>query len=280
MLDPTWQFTPLVLWIALVALLALLVVRTIRRDRREYQRFKRYRTTARRQKMMRRWLLDSFLSFGGLSAIILILAGGFVRPLATSLSEWPGVRDIRNWFTDDPTLAWGIVIAVVVAAVVLTVVGLRAARSSDDGVPTIGDIQAMLPRNRQELVLGGVMSINAGIVEELMFRLALPALVYGATGSAVAAVLGSVLFFGALHLYQGVFGVIGTTVVGAGFMLLYAVSGLIAVPIVLHALFDLRSLVLIPVVVYGVHRVDGVAVKTVAPLRVASSPPQDGESAV
>ncbi len=272
MLDPTWAFTPLVLWVAFVLLLALLVVRTIRRDRREYQRFKRFRTTARRQKMMRRWLLDSLISFGGLSVILLMLAGAYISPLLQELTGWPVVREIRGWFIHAPGLAWGIVVGLVIAFVVVTALGLQAARSSE-GVPLIGDIAAMLPRNRQELLLGGVMSVNAGVVEELMFRLALPALLFGASGSAAVAVFGSVLLFGALHLYQGINGVIGTTIIGALFMLTYAVSGTIVLPIVLHALFDLRSLVLIPVTVYGVHRVDGLVTRVIAPrLRAVDAP--------
>jgi membrane protease YdiL (CAAX protease family) len=121
----------------------------------------------------------------------------------------------------------------------------------------------MLPRNRQELRIGAVMSVNAGVVEELLFRLGMPALIFGATGSAVAAIVASLLLFGALHAYQGIWGVVGTMVVGGLFLLAYVVTGTILWPIVLHALFDLRSLVLIPMVVYGVHRVDGVATPVV-----------------
>lgn len=279
MLDPAWAYTPVILWVALVGLLALLVLRTVRRDRKEYQRFKRYRTTARRQWMMRRWLLDSFLSFGVLSTVLLLLAGRYVSPLAQELTTWPGVRDIRGWFIHAPGVSWAVVIGLTVGLTVVTVLGLRAARASDE-VPMIGDIAAMLPRNRQELALGAAMSVNAGVVEELMFRLALPAVIFGATGSAVAAVAGSVLFFGALHLYQGANGIIGTTVVGALFMLAYAVSGTIVVPIVLHALFDLRSLVLIPVVVYRVQLVDGRVTRIVAPRLVAPGAGSVGSGAV
>lgn len=271
MLAPDWPWTQLVLALALAALIALFVVRTVRKDRREYRTFKRYRTTAPRQKMMRRWLVDSFLSFGGTSLVVLLLAWPSVGPLLAELAAWPVVRNIREWFADAPLLAWCVVVIVVIVAVVATAIGLRAARAEED-VPTIGDISAMLPRNRQELLLGGVISVNAGVVEELMFRLALPALVYGATGSAVIAVAGSILLFGILHLYQGAVGVIGTGLFGAIFMLLYAVSGTIAVPIMLHALFDLRSLVLIPVAVYGVHRVDGLVTRVVAPRPVRTAP--------
>lgn len=257
MLDPSWAMTQPLLALALAGLLVLLVVRSVRKDRRDYQRFKRYRTTAKRQAMMRKWLLDSFVSFGGLSVVILLLAGAYVGPLLQELTLWPVVRDIRDSLDRDSGLVIGITVGLLVAIGVLTIVGIRAARNEKD-LPTIGDIQSMLPRNRQELGLGGLLSVNAGVVEELLFRLALPALVFGVTGNALVAVLGSVLLFGALHVYQGPWGVLGTTIIGGLMMALYAITGAIAAPIVLHALVDLRSLVLIPVAVYGVHRVDGV----------------------
>ncbi|MCU1577968.1 MAG: family intrarane metalloprotease [Rhodoglobus sp.] len=264
MLDPSWALTRPLLWLTLAALLAVLVLRAIHRDRREYRRFKSFRLTAERQRMFRKWLLESFLQFGGLSAALLILAGFAVAPLLQELTGWPGVRELRGLLIHEPEVAWGVLFGVMIALVVLTVIGARSARKEQE-VPMIGDISAMLPRNRQELVLGAILSVNAGVVEELMFRLALPAVIYGASGSALAAVLGSVLLFGALHVYQGIPGVVGTTIVGAILMLLYAVSGTIVVPIIVHVLFDLRSLVLIPVAVYGVHKLDGAAVASPLP---------------
>lgn len=265
MLDPTWAVTRPLLTLALVGLLALLAVRTVRRDRREYQRFKRYRTTARRQAMFRRWLVASLLSFGGVSVVLLLLAGAYVGPLLQELYAWPGVRDIRSWFASAPTVAWGVAVGLSAGFVLITLIGLWATRA-EKNVPIIGDIAAMLPRNRQELLLGGAMSVNAGVVEELMFRLALPALIFGASGSAVAAIFGSVLAFGVLHLYQGAVGVVGAMIVGALMMLAYAVSGTVLLPMVLHALFDLRSMVLIPIGGYGAHQVDGRVTLLVAPL--------------
>ncbi len=260
MLNPDWQWTPLVLWFALALVLALLIARTALKDRRRYARFKLYRTTAKRQATYRMWLRDSFVSIGGTAVVILLLAGAYIAPLVQELTTWPVVRDLRGVFIHDTELAVSVLVAGLVGLGVLTVVGIFAARK-DKEVPTIGDIAAMLPRNRQELRLGALLSINAGVVEELLFRLALPALIFGATGSAIAAVVASVLLFGAMHVYQGVAGIVGTTIGGAVFMLLYAVTGTIVVPILVHALFDLRSLVLIPVAVYGVHKVDGSVVR-------------------
>ena len=41
----------------------------------------------------------------------------------------------------------------------------------------------MLPRERGELKFGAGLAVTAGVVEELLFRLALPALIYGIFGS-------------------------------------------------------------------------------------------------
>lgn len=276
MLDPTWAFTPIILWALLAGLLALLILRTALKDRREYQRFKRYRTTTKRQAMLRKWLLDSVWSIGGVSVVVLVLAWQYVGPLLTEL---------QGWLPLESGLVWGILTGAVVAFAALTVVGIVSARKSPDEIATLGDVGAMLPRNQQELRLGWALSLNAGISEELMFRLAVPALVFGATGSAIAAVVVSVLLFGLLHVYQGAAGVVGTTLIGGLLFVSYVATGSILVPIVLHVLFDLRSLVLIPVTVYGAHRVDGRVVKFVPrmrpkpeavaePTRTGSTPPQ------
>jgi membrane protease YdiL (CAAX protease family) len=120
-------------------------------------------------------------------------------------------------------------------------------RESIDEAPAVGDIRALLPRTRGELRYGAALSLNAGIFEELLFRLGLPALVFAVTGNALAAFVGATLLFGLLHLYQGTFGIVFSTVLGVVFVLLYLVTGSILVPIVLHVLIDLRSMVLIPV---------------------------------
>lgn len=274
MTPPEWA-RPL-LWLVLAGVAAALVLRAIRRDRREYRRFKHYRATARRQAMLRRWLLESFVTFGGVAALGIVLAGGFAAPMLEQAQRWPWLRAMREGLGASPWLTSGAVAGVAVALVGVTMLGIAAVRREGE-VPTVGDIHALLPRNRQELRLGALLSVNAGLVEELAFRLAIPALLFGASGSAIVAVAGSVLGFGLLHAYQGIPGIVGSTVLGAGFMLVFLLTGAIWVPIVLHALFDLRSLVLIPVAVYEVHRVDGRLTPWTSPLR-RTAPPADQPS--
>jgi membrane protease YdiL (CAAX protease family) len=248
MLDPTWPWTPLLLWIALAGLLALLIVRTALKDRREYQRFKRYRATLKRQAMFRKWLIDSLWSIGGVSLVLIALSWQFIGPL---LAELQAILPIPA------SLAWAVVIGMIAGLGILTVVGIRSARRHPEDIPTVGDIGSMLPRNKQELRYGWALSINAGISEELLFRLAMPAVIYGASGNALLALIVPLVLFGALHLYQGPAGIIGTAVIGSVMALAYIGTGTVIAPILMHALVDLRSLVVIPVTLYGAHEIDG-----------------------
>jgi membrane protease YdiL (CAAX protease family) len=254
-LDPDWFLTRPILAVVLVGMLALLIARTIRSDRRTFPRFKRYRTTKKRQEFYRRMLRDSVLQIGLGAVAVLVLVWSFVPALLSELTQWPMVREVRGFAAAQPVATAAIVGGLLLVIVVLTWIGVRGARS--EGITAIGDVSALLPRNRQELRWGWLLSINAGVSEELMMRLALPTLIYAVTGSAAIAVAGSVVVFGALHAYQGVAGVIGTSIVGAVMTFLYAVSGTIVVPIVVHFLLDWRSMVFLPRAVYDVHLVDG-----------------------
>ena len=274
MLDPDWILTRPILAIVLIGMLTLLIVRTIRSDRRTFPRFKRYRTTNKRQEFYRRMLRDSVLQIGLGAVVVLLLVWSFVPALLSELTQWPVVREVQGFAAAQPWAIAAIVGGLLLVIVVLTWIGVRGARS--EGITAIGDVSALLPRNRQELRWGWLLSINAGVSEELMMRLALPTLIYAVTGSAAIAIAGSIVVFGALHAYQGVAGVIGTSIVGAVMMFLYAVSGTIVVPIVVHFLLDWRSLVFLPRAVYDVHLVDG----RVTPIARPPVPPEAAEASV
>lgn len=251
MLDATDPTTPWVIGIALLALTALLVWRAIRKNKHEYQRFKKLRSTTKRQSMLRRWLLQSIAVFGGSSAILLALSAAFVPLLLAEVNSWEFVAGVRRAFEAGPLLPV-ILTTVVVSLVAVTAIGIFAARKETD-IPSIGDVQALLPRNRAELRLTAALAINAGVVEELMFRLAVPSAIFAVTGNAFVALVASVALFAALHIYQGAVGVVGSAIAGALFLVIFIASENILVAIVVHALFDLRSLVVIPMVIFRVH---------------------------
>jgi uncharacterized protein len=231
----------------------LLVVRAANRERRDYRRFKRLKTTRERQLVFGKWLRESFLIFGGIAIAVLLASWNYVGPASASALSWSPLAGLHHTFSGSTGTGLGWTLAgVFIVAMVLPVFLLRS-RLTD--VPAIGDIGSLLPRARGELKYGALLSLNAGVMEELLFRLGMPALLYGIIGNGVLAFVAASVLFGLLHLYQKVWGVLGATVLGLGFSLVYLLTGSIWVVIVVHALIDLRSLIFIPVVVMGVNRV-------------------------
>jgi membrane protease YdiL (CAAX protease family) len=105
----------------------------------------------------------------------------------------------------------------------------------------------ILPCTAPEKAWFAGISVGAGVSEELVFRAFLlcylktwlPALgLYGAL--AVSSVI-----FGLNHLYQGYRGVLGTTMIGVVLGLLYYQFGGLLVPMVVHALIDLRIILIL-----------------------------------
>jgi membrane protease YdiL (CAAX protease family) len=275
-LPPASPYSPWVLGGVFLLLLTFMAINAVRKDRREYRRFKRLRSTVRRQKTFAKWLRESFLNFGGAAVVVLLFAWQYVPLFLASVDDWDFVRGGRDAFATTGWLGPTLLVSVAVALLGGAVLGIVLARKETD-IPAIGDVQALLPRNRAELRFGAALAINAGVVEELLFRLAMPALVFGFTGSSVAAIVVSVLVFGLLHVYQGPAGIIGATIIGAVFMALYLATGSILVAIVGHALFDLRSLVLIPMVVFGVHRITGNGAPPRVSIRAEDGPTQPAD---
>jgi membrane protease YdiL (CAAX protease family) len=240
---PILVHVTLALLALLILTLAVLLWRAVMRDRHDYARFKRMRSTALRRKTFRRWIVESWLVLGGLAAVLLLAAWPFVTDALAAMRRWGPLAGV-DFGSETVTL---IVAGVCVAFIAGGLLPILLLRKSVEEIPAVGDIRALLPRNRGELPYGAVLAVTAGIVEELLFRLALPALLFGIVGDGLVAFLGAAVVFGLLHIYQGPAGILFSFLLGLVFTALYVASGMILVPIALHALIDLRSLVLIPV---------------------------------
>jgi membrane protease YdiL (CAAX protease family) len=111
-----------------------------------------------------------------------------------------------------------------------------------------GDVDALLPRTTRERRWYTAVAVTAGVCEEVLYRgvvlvvatLLLPAVPLWALALGVAAV------FGAAHLYQGPAGVAATTTLGAVLGLIVVTTGSLLPAMALHALVDLRVLLLRP----------------------------------
>jgi membrane protease YdiL (CAAX protease family) len=99
------------------------------------------------------------------------------------------------------------------------------------------DLRWILPRGRVQRGIWVVVSAHAGLCEELFFRGFLFAILNWYMPMWAAALV-SIVLFGLGHLYQGAKGVIGTAIVGAVMLALYAFTGSLWVSILLHAVYD------------------------------------------
>lgn len=122
------------------------------------------------------------------------------------------------------------------------------------GGPTIRDVlrrqargfEALLPHGVDERVTFALLSVTAGICEEVLFRgfgiAYLHWLWPDASKTAVIAITAAC--FGLVHLYQGARGVVLTGLVGAYLAWLVVTTGSLWPAIAIHALLDLRILAL------------------------------------
>jgi membrane protease YdiL (CAAX protease family) len=233
----------------LVLVLGFLVARAVLRARRDWPSFQRLRTSSSRRRVYRRWLVESVVVMGGMSAVVLLATWQLLRPALGSAQTWAPVARLRSLL--DPAAGAAVAVALLIVFAVVLVLPVLLLRGRIDEIPAIGGVRALLPRDRGELPYGAGLGLSAGVFEETMFRLAMPALIFGIVPNGPAAFLAASVVFGLLHLYQRWTGVLFATLLGLVLSTAYVLTGLIAVPMLVHALIDLRSLVLIPIALGG-----------------------------
>lgn len=102
------------------------------------------------------------------------------------------------------------------------------------------DIQWIIPRTRRERVTWTLVSVHAGVGEELFFRGYLLAILNAKLPFWMACTV-MVVMFGLGHSYQGLRGIVKTAGASIVFLGLYLWSGSIWLSIVLHGLIDYQS---------------------------------------
>jgi membrane protease YdiL (CAAX protease family) len=131
----------------------------------------------------------------------------------------------------------------------LVVGGLRTRHLMRSGhvAPGRAGMAAMVPRTATERWLALGVALTAGITEEVVYR----GLLIGAATRlyhlplAVAVVVSLGLFVAA-HAYQDRAGLVGVTVLGIVFTVVYVISGSLLLAIVLHVVQDIVALLVVP----------------------------------
>lgn len=104
----------------------------------------------------------------------------------------------------------------------------------------MGELGNLAPQTPGEDRLFVLVSITAGVCEEILYRGFLLAALTPVTGVWTAVALTSIIF-GLGHAYQGLAGIGKTTLVGLAMALLTVFSGSLFIAILLHVIVDLTS---------------------------------------
>jgi membrane protease YdiL (CAAX protease family) len=144
------------------------------------------------------------------------------------------VADGRQW----------VAIGVGVFAILAQVIYLAIVSRNADGLTAVkeqmGELSNLAPRTHTESRLFDMVSITAGVCEEVLYRGLLLATLVSLVGTWPAVAISS-LIFGLGHAYQGTSGIVKTGLVGLVLALLTVFSGSLFIAIVLHAVIDLAS---------------------------------------
>ena len=103
-------------------------------------------------------------------------------------------------------------------------------------------VRSILPRNRREWLLVPVALIPSVFLEELLFR----ALLLGGLAIFVSPILLAILWsmiFGAMHLPQGVLGIVVAALLGLLLSALFLATASLVAPVIAHYVIDLLQLV-------------------------------------
>lgn len=117
---------------------------------------------------------------------------------------------------------------------------LRSAENLDDVRDKMGDLAGLAPQTQREIRLFDMVSVTAGVCEEILYRGFLLVVLTPVVGIWTAVGLTSVIF-GLGHAYQGLAGIGKTALVGLVMALLTVFSGSLFIPMLLHAVIDLTS---------------------------------------
>lgn len=139
---------------------------------------------------------------------------------------------------------------VAIAAVILlpAILAIWSEKIRAKAAKAAESLSYLLPWNAKERLWWWPVCLTAGICEEVLYRgfllhyLHTTPFQFILTWSLIIAAA----IFGIGHLYQGVKGLFSTAVLGFVLGVIFVMTGSLLIPIILHAVLDLRILLLIP----------------------------------
>lgn len=145
-----------------------------------------------------------------------------------------------------PRATWGLG-GIALGLVIVVIFALRQRRqilTDDESLADVrsklAHVERLMPHTPSEMRAFYVLSVTAGVCEELLYRGFLIAYLVNWLGLFQAAGISAVIF-GLGHLYQGGRGVLTTGAVGAFMAGVYLLTGSLFASMVFHALMDVHS---------------------------------------
>ncbi|QIG79111.1 CPBP family intramembrane glutamic endopeptidase [Stakelama tenebrarum] len=198
-----------------------------------YQRFKKQALRIGEPALLREYRL-TLVWLGALLAATVALWVDMGRALTGLVTREP------IWGLD--SLATGLAVGMGAMILVRPLWIAASRKMADQFAQAVGDLALFLPKSGRALRWGLLVSVAAGVAEEIAYRgYLLP--YFEAMLPAWAAIAASSMLFGLAHAYQGAGGVVVTGLLGAIFGVIFVTTGSLLLPVLLHALVDVSSMI-------------------------------------
>jgi membrane protease YdiL (CAAX protease family) len=210
--------------------------------RRRYQQFRR--EVATNPALRSQYYLESLVE-----PWFWLIAIGIILILDSAPPSVLGLHAPTDW----GTTFWLTLEIVILTPIVSIVMRYRITKTQRPGLSILlFEVKELLPRTPYEFCLWFLISITAGICEEIVFRgflIAYLGSLFPYLGFQVpllfTIILTSILF-GFAHIYQGWKGALGAAVAGVILACLYLSTGSLILPIIAHILIDVRIVFIAP----------------------------------
>jgi len=142
----------------------------------------------------------------------------------------------------------GMVSTIVVVLLLPAILAIWSEKVRVKAAKAAKSLSYLLPWTPQERLWWWPVCITAGVCEEVLYRGFL--LHYFHTApfhlTLTRALIVASVIFGIGHLYQGIKGALATAILGFALAVVFVLTGSLLIPMVAHALVDLRVLLMIP----------------------------------
>jgi membrane protease YdiL (CAAX protease family) len=224
------------------ALVFFLIVVTPLWDRYEIPRLKATTDPGKKIKFYGKIVAASWVC-----AIVAVLAVGLAA--VSTIHKAPGEGAWLDTGSRAGLFLAGLTAGLLIVILVPAVLALGSEKIRAKAGKAAKKLAFLLPSSPEERQWWWVVCITAGICEEVVYRGFLMQYFHTLPFhlSLAWAMVASSVIFGIAHLYQGVAGGVQSAVVGFVFAAMFVTTGSLVVPIVVHAVMDLRVLAMLPV---------------------------------